>query len=495
MGSSLNLLAFDLGSSSGRSILGSFDGEKISLKEIYRFPNAPLKVNGMLYWDILNIYQNMLQGFAKFKDLNAGALSCFGIDAWGNDYGLLDKNMQLISNARSARHTTLEDMEAVHELVPGLELYWHTGLADYSINTLYQIYRRMREGDPAIENAHAMLMIPDLLAFFCTGELHSEYTISTTTMMYNPSVRGWDIELLSRLGIPERILQPVVMPGTLSGTLKQDIAEELGIGQIPYALTGSHDTASAAAAVPVAAGKTNYAFCSSGTWSLIGIETEQPILAEEFYNNRFSNEGTVQGGFRPINNITGMWILQECMKKWRQEGFELTFAELAEAVADLRPYYSIIDVDHPSFFKTGNMPKKVREFCRQTGQRIPETPQETALCIYESLALKYRWAMEWLGKIKDQKIEELYIVGGGAKNKILNQMAADCLGCIVIAGPYEASCMGNLLVQAQALGELSGIDEIRQVVRSSIELETYHPCTDKSSWDEAYAFFLTLLEN
>lgn len=489
MKNKLNLMAFDLGSSSGRGILGQFDGERISLEEVYRFANGPIQMNAMVYWDALNIYQNLINAFARYKQLGLGRLACFGIDAWGNDYGLLDKNHQLISNMRCSRHTSQADVDAVHSIVPGLEVYRKTGLSSYSINTLYQVYRRIREGDPGIENAHALMMVPDLLAFFCTGELQSEFTISSTSMFYNPIDKGWDLDLIRRLHIPERIFQKIVQPGTLGGRLTSEVAALAGIEQVPYALVGSHDTASAVAACPVSAGEDNWAFCSAGTWCLVGIESDQPVFSDELYANSISNEGTVQGGFRPIKNMVGMWILQECMKKWKQDGKALTYDELAEMVSHTRPFQSMIDVDHKDFFEVGDMPLKIQEYCARSGQPVPESPGEIARCVYESLTLKYRWCLEWFDRIKGRHLERIYIVGGGSQSSVLNQMVADSTGRQVVANPVEAACIGNLLTQAIALGELRNLDELRQVVRNSFDTELYEPCTDHGSWDEAYERF------
>ena len=489
----LNLLAFDLGSSNGRGILGRFDGSKITLEEIHRFDNSYIEMSNMLYWDILHIYGNMKAAFSRFHALDYGKLACFGIDAWGNDYGLIDANGQLISQARSARHTTMEDMELAHRIIPGRDIFYRTGNSSYSINTLYQLYRRLRENDAGIHSADTMLMIPDLLSFFFTGEKHSEYTITTTTAMYNPALRDWDREMLSRFGIAEGLLPPVMPSGLLCGELLPRIAAETGVGQVPYALVGSHDTASAVAAIPATAQEKNYAFCSSGTWSLLGIESEQPIFKDDMYDNYFSNEGAVQGSFRPLLNITGLWLVQEARREWNRGGKQLSWNDIVQLASEAKPLRSLIDPSHSDFFSVASMPRQIRNYCKRTGQYVPETIGEIARCIYESLALKYRWTIQKLSQLSGRKIDRLYIVGGGIQNRLLNQMAADCIGIPVITGPIEGACVGNLLVQAQALGELSGLNDIRQVVRNSFELNSYQPHSS-DQWDEAYARFLRLLE-
>ena len=486
-------MAFDIGSSSGRGMLGCFDGERITLEEIHRFGNGPIQMMGMVYWDALNIFQNMIRTFEKYKQVGVGRLACFGIDAWGNDYGLLDKNHQLISNLRCSRHTTQADVEAVHAIVPGLDIYHHTGLSSYSINTLYQVCRRIREGDPGIENAYALMMVPDLLAFFCTGELQSEFTISTTSMMYDPIAKDWAWDLIDKLQIPRRIFQKIKQPGALGGKLTKEVAGQAGVDRVPYALVGSHDTASAVVACPVADDAQNWAFCSAGTWCLMGIETQKAAIADEYYENNISNEGTVQGGFRPIKNMVGLWILQECMKKWKAEGLNLDYDQLALLVKEEKPFRSLIDVDHKAFFEVGDMPMRIQQYCADTKQSVPETPGQIARCVYESLALKYRWCLEWFDRIRGRRIERIYITGGGSRSSILNQMTADSTGRMVTAGPVEAACMGNLLTQAMALGEIHGIGELRQVVRNSSRVEQYEPRGNGSLWDEAYNRFQRLL--
>ena len=495
MSKSLKLLAFDLGSSNGRGILGNFDGTRLNLEEIHRFDNSYIEMGGMIYWDILHLFANMKMTFQKFSASQGGALSCFGIDAWGNDYGLLDRNGQLLSNARSARHTNERDMLEAHKIISGRDIFYRTGNSSYSINTLYQIYRRIRENDPAIENARSMLMIPDLLAYFCTGEQHSEYTITTTTAMYNPTLRNWDLEMLGKFGISEHILPPVTASGTLCGSLLSNIADEASINRIPYALVGSHDTASAVAALPIEHSDESYAFCSSGTWSLFGIESDTPIFSDEMYDSSFSNEGTVQGRFRPLVNITGLWLIQEARREWKRMGKNYSWDDITGMAATAPALRSFFDPSHRDFFSVASMPRQIQSYCLRTGQHIPETDGEIARCIYESLALKYRWALERLEALGNRHIDKLYIVGGGTQNLLLNQMVADSIGRPVITGPIEGACVGNLLMQALALGELKDLNELRQVVRNSFDLQEYEPRPHiAQQWDDAYASYLRILK-
>ena len=299
-----NLLAFDLGASNGRAILGQFDGEKITMRELHRFENNYIEMNGVFYWDLPYLYNQLKQGFLAFKNANVGELDCFGIDTWGVDYGLLDKNDQLLSNPRSYRYAVDADMEAVWKTVDFPTLFARTGIATMNFNTVYQLYRRKRQHDPALDAAQTLLMLPDLLGFFLTGEAKTEYTNATTSMLYNPTTKDWDWQTIDALGLPRKIFTKLDRAGALRGTLRPELAAELGINQARFAAVGTHDTASAVAAIP---GTGSFAFCSSGTWSLFGVETDEPILTDAVRDANFSNEGTIQGGFRPLSNIMGLW--------------------------------------------------------------------------------------------------------------------------------------------------------------------------------------------
>lgn len=485
----LNLLAFDLGASNGRGILGRFDGERIEMQELHRFENDYIGLNGVLYWDSLNLFQQMKQALYAFRRAGLGDLASFGIDTWGVDYGLLDRSGQLLGNPRSYRYAEDEDMEAVWKTVPFRTLFQRSGVGAYSYNTVYQLYRRRLEQDAALEHADALLFMPDLLGYFFSGEKASEYTIATTSALYNPMLRDWDRQTIRDLGLPEHIFQPLDRAGQLRGRLLPELSEETGVNRAALAAVGGHDTASAVAAIP---GEGNFAFCSSGTWSLFGVETEQPILADAVREANFTNEGTVQGGFRPLRNIMGLWLIQECRRGWARAGRRYSWDEIVSMAEAEPPLRSIIDPDAPEFFGAGNMEQKIRTFCARTGQPVPETPGQTARCIYESLALKYRWALERLEEIKGTRLDTLNIVGGGIQNKLLNQMAADALDRPVITGPIEGAAIGNLLLQAVALGELKDIAEVRQVVRSSEVVKTYGP-RHTQAWEDAYARLLSFL--
>ena len=484
----LNLLAFDLGASNGRAILGQLENGKLTMKELHRFENNYVEMNGVFYWDLPYLYQQLKLGLQAFKQANVGNLDCVGIDTWGVDYGLLDKNGHLLGNPRAYRYAVNEDYEEAWKLVDFPTLFSRTGIANQNFNTIYQLYRRKRQGDVQLEQAETMLMMPDLLGYFLTGEKKSEYTEVTTSMLYNPTTKDWDWETIDTLGLPRKIFTPIDRAGQLRGKLRPELCEELGINQANFAAVGTHDTASAVAAIP---GTGSFAFCSSGTWSLFGVETDTPILSDSVRNANFSNEGTVQGGFRPLKNIMGLWLIQECRRDWAKQGTLYSWNEIVEEAKKVQPLRSIIDPDCGDFFAGGNMVEKIQNFCRAHGQIVPETVGEIARCIYESLALKYRWALERLEEIKGQKIETLNIVGGGIQNKLLNQMVADSINLPVITGPVEGAAIGNLLSQAMALGEIKDMAELRQVVRNSEAVDAYTP-NHTADWDAAYEKLLSL---
>lgn len=484
-----NLLAFDLGASNGRAILGRLEDGRLTMEELHRFENNYIVRDGISQWDLPYLLDQLKQGFAAFRDAGAGDLDCFGIDTWGVDYGLLDENGRLLGNPRAYRCAVDEDMEAVWRTVDFPTQFRRTGIAALNFNTVYQLYRRKREGDRELAQAGTLLLLPDLLGYLLTGEAKSEYTNITTTMLYNPTAKDWDRETIRALGLPEHIFTEIDRAGQLRGRLRADVAGEIGVNQAAFAAVGTHDTASAVAAIP---GSGSFAFCSSGTWSLFGVETDQPILTDAVRSANFSNEGTIQGGFRPLKNIMGLWLIQECRRDWERQGRKYGWDEIVSAAREAEPLRSVIDPDDGEFFAGGDMVRKIQGFCRRTGQPVPETVGQTARCVYESLALKYRWAMERLEEIKGRPLEQLNIVGGGIRNKLLNQMAADSIDRPVVTGPVEGAAMGNLLAQAMALGEVRDVNELRRVVRNSEAVETYTP-HHTAQWENAYQKLLALL--
>ncbi|NLW20185.1 MAG: rhamnulokinase [Clostridiales bacterium] len=484
----LNLLAFDIGASNGRGIMGCFDGRRMTMRPVGSFDNHFSQRGDLATWDYQGILDNLKAVFAQARDLGLTP-DCYGIDTWGVDYGLLDKDGRLLENPRAYRMSRDEEMHAAWQLLPRRAFFDITGVAALNFNTSYQLYRRVLEDDPALKRARALLFMPDLLGHGLSGALGSEYTIATTSGLLDVRQRAWSRQIIEALDLPGGIFQPLDLPGSLRGRLSQPVAEELGLPRVPQAVVGGHDTASAVAAIP---GTGDFAFCSSGTWSLFGVESEQPLLSDAVFDSNFSNEGTVQGGFRPLRNIMGLWLAQECRRAWAKEsGKTLDWEDIKDQAAQAPPLVSVLDPDYPAFYTAGGMPQKIRAYCRRTGQPEPETVGQFARCIYESLALKYRWAVERLGEIRGRPVTSLNITGGGIQNLLLNQMAADSTGLPVTVGPVEGAALGNALMQAMALGEIRDINQARQVVRDSVETQDYTP-RRTAAWDEAYA---TLLRN
>ena len=485
-----NMIAFDLGASNGRAILGQFDGRRLEMRELHRFENNYVEMNGVFYWDTPYLYSQLKEGLLAFRRGGFGELDSFGIDTWGVDYGLLDQNGHLAGVPRSYRLGVQADVDAVTAKIPAEELYRRSGIdPSLTFNTLYQLCRRQREGDAALAAASKLLLTPDLLGYFLTGAVGTEYTIATTTQLYDPTARDWDWKTIGELGLPRHIFTEIQPSGTIRGRLRPELCQELGLNPAAFVAVGSHDTASSVAAIP---GRGSFAFCSSGTWSLFGVETDRPVL-ELGADSGFSNEGTIQGGFRPLKNIIGLWIVQECRRDWLKEGRDLSWDDIVAEAVNAAPLRSIIDTDALEFYAGGGMAGKVQDYCARTGQPVPETVGEIARCAYESLALKYRKALEGLERMKGEPIASLNIVGGGIQNKLLNQMAADATGRAVVTGPIEGAAMGNLLTQAMALGDIPDLAALRQVVRENVEVETYTP-NHTPAWEQAYRKLESLMK-
>ncbi|NLG38023.1 MAG: rhamnulokinase [Clostridiales bacterium] len=485
-----NYLAFDLGASSGRAILGTLNDGKLSLRELHRFENVPVKIGAHLYWDTPGIFNELKNGLRAYARLDAGPLSGVGIDTWGVDFGLLDHNDELIGNPIHYRDDQTDGMmEKVFERISRREIYRTTGIAFMRINTLYQLAGMKERGSVSLANASTLLFMPDLLAWMLTGKKGTEYTIASTSQLLDVEGLAVSAPILKALGIPESLFSPIVQPGTLRGPLLQSIAEETLVGDVPVYAVAGHDTASAVVAVPAEGSR--HAYLSSGTWSLMGIENDAPVVSDDSLEWNFTNEGGAFGKYRILRNIMGLWIIQECRREWSRQGEKVSFDALTQQAAEALPFKALINPDDDRFFAPGDMPGKVREYCRETGQSVPETRGEIVRCVLESLALRYRWCMERLERLSGQSLDRLHIVGGGIQNRLLCQLSASAIGRPVIAGPIEATAIGNILMQAAADGELSGLAEIRETVRRSFAPETYHP-NDKPAWDAAYERFLEI---
>ena len=484
----LNLLGFDFGASSGRAMLGVFDGERIEIEEIHRFSNDPVMLCGRFVWDVPRLVYEMKQALLKLSRTGLH-VDAIGIDTWGVDFGMLDKNGHLLGLPVHYRDDrTLGMREKVREIIPDKELFAHTGLAYNQFNTLYQLYAMKLEGDPVLEKAADLLFMPDLLAYFLTGKKGTEYTVASTSELINPYTREWDKPLMEKLGLPTGFLGEVKLPGTVRGTLLKDIAKECGVDEIPVIAIGGHDTASAVAAVP--AREKDFAYISSGTWSLLGAEIDKPLCAESVMNANYTNEGGVDGSIRLLKNIMGLWIIQECKREWDRRSDAVGFAELVEMAVKAPAFKAIIDVDDPCFMAPGDMPNRIQAYCERTGQAVPKGRGEISRVIYEGLALKYRWAVERLEEVLGHPVKVLHIVGGGSKNALLNRFTAEAIKRPVVAGPGEGTVIGNLLMQAKALGAIADIPELRRVVEASFPTETFLPETDGSAWDAAYTEYI-----
>ncbi len=481
-------LAIDLGAESGRALLGIIKNNKLELREVHRFPNGPVNVLGHLHWDVLKQFSDIKESIRLALREADGAIDGIGVDTWGVDFGLLGEDGELLMLPYHYRDSRTNGMmEKAFERVPRRQIFERTGIQFMQLNTIFQLYAMVDSGSPALKSASTLLMMPDLFNYWLTGEKLSEFTIATTSMLYDPRSDGWATDLAESLGIPPRIFPLIIQPGTVIGHLHESITSELGSGEgVPVVAPATHDTGSAVAAVP-AMGE-GHAYLSSGTWSLMGVELREPLINEASYERNYTNEGGVCGMFRFLKNIMGLWIVQECRRAWVASGEEFTYADLTEMAAESPAFRSIINPDDPLFLPPGDMPQRVQHFCKVTSQPIPETKGEIVRCILDSLSLRYRATVEDLDEMLGRRHEPIHIVGGGTQNKLLSQLTADVTGRKVIAGPVEATATGNVLVQAMGRGFVESLEEVRQIVRNSFELETYEP-REAPGIDEAYTRF------
>lgn len=480
------VLSFDFGASSGRAMLATLENGKINMEEIHRFSNDPVIVRGTMYWDILRLFFEIKTGITKA--VNVGGFDAIGIDTWGVDFGLIDKNGRLLANPvhyRDSRTHTVP--EKVFEIISRNELYSKAGLQFIHFNTLYQLmYLKLNEPE-MLERADKMLMIPDLFAYMLTGEVKEEATIASTSNLLNPYTKDWDFDLIEKLDLPKSVFAPIVKPGEIYGYLSDEICEELGCAKVPIVAVASHDTASAVAATPSTSD--DFVYISCGTWSLFGIESKTPILTPDACEANFTNEGGFEDTTRFLKNIMGLWLIQESRRQWKREGEDVGFDVLEKEALASEPFKCFIDVDDSSFEPSGNLPRRVCEYCEKTGQYVPQTRGEIMRCIYQSLAMKYKYTFNALNEISDKKYHSINILGGGIKDKLLCQMTSDACNVNVLAGPTEATVMGNIAVAYNALGEIADFAEIRKVVSQSTEIKTYTP-QGSELWENAYRDYL-----
>ncbi len=489
-------LAVDLGASSGRHLAGSFDGERLSLEEVYRFENGPVQAAGRLYWDLLNQWSHVVNGLRAAASLHGDRLQSIGVDTWGVDFGLLGRGDELLGNPyhyRDPRTTGMLDRASA--AVSREEIFDQTGLQFMQINTLYQLLAMRHGNSPLLEQATSLLMMPDLFNWLLTGSKTNEFTIASTTQFYDPRRKAWAKPLLEKLHLPAHILGSIVQPGETIGTLLPRVAAATGLTRLPVVVPGTHDTASAVMAVPatsVTSAQPDWCYISSGTWSLMGVELPLPVINAQCLARNFTNEGGVGGTTRLLKNICGLWLVQECRRVWSQEGTTYSWDYLTQQAADAAPLAAFINPDDPGFLAPAHMPAAIQDYCRRTGQNVPADEGAIIRCALESLALKYRQIVGWLEELTDGQIKTIHIVGGGTQNRQLCQMAADACGRRVVAGPIEATAIGNLLVQAMAAGTIGSIAQAREVVRRSFSVETYEP-RNAARWDDAYARFEQVL--
>jgi rhamnulokinase len=483
-------VAIDVGAESGRCMLGTFDGKRLEVREIERFANGPVRVGTSMYWDVLRLFDQMKHGLRRCAHEHQ-PIAGIGLDTWGVDFALLDQRDALIGNPHHYRDRRTEGiLDEAFRRVAREEIFASTGIQFMPINSLYQLLAMVLAGDPALEAAKTFLMIPDLFNFWLTGQKACEFTDVTTTQCYDPQTRDWAWTLLKRMAIPTRIFPAVIPPASVLGPLQSSVAEEVGLPAVPVIAPACHDTAAAVAAVPAAG--PDFAYISSGTWSLVGVEVPRPVLTPAVLRHNFTNEGGVNGTFRLLKNVMGLWLVQECRRRWEQDG-TASYDELLHLAAVAPAFGPVIDPDHERFLHPRDMPAEIRRACKETGQEVPDDRGAILRCILESLALKYRWVIGRLEEIANRAITTLHIVGGGSQNALLCQLTADATGRVVYAGPFEATAMGNMLVQAMALGHLASLQEGRAVVRASSRLTTYKPHPD-DRFDGAFERLRTFVE-
>lgn len=483
-----NYVAFDLGASQGRGILARFDGERLSLEEIHRFENRPVELMGHLHWDALHLYSQIKAALQKVRLANQGDIASLGVDTWGCDFALLDRQGKLIGNPYCYRDPqTTGIFDYAFQTVSREEIFAQTGLQFMELNSLFQLLAMQKRCDPILETAHTFLHIADLMHYWLTGEKVSEYTNASTSHMLDVRSRDWAYPLIRKFGLPEHIFPPVVKPGTPLGKLRAALAEELGLPDLEVIATATHDTAAAIVATPVE--RENFAYLSSGTWGLLGQEVAQPLLTPECLRLNITNEGGAFDNITLLKNIANLWLIQECRRHWNAQGNNYSWDDLVAAARSAPAFLAFLDPDDMRFLAPGNMPARIQAYCASTNQAVPQTPAEITRVILESLAMKYRYTLQRVQAVSGQAVETFHIIGGGSQNRLLNQFTADATGLRVIAGPSEATAAGNVLVQMVARGDLSSPEEARELSRRSFFTEVFLP-QDRESWEAAYERYL-----
>lgn len=469
------VIAVDLGAESGRVMRASYSGDALTLEEAHRFPNIPVTANGVLYWDVLRIWHEIQTGIKA-----AGQAASIGVDTWGVDFAFLDRHGHLLANPIHYRDSSSDGMMAwVFERVPRRELFQRTGIQFIAVNGLWRLAYLAKIQSPILDAASTFLTIADLFNYWLSGSKTCEFTQATTQQFYNPHTHDWDWETLKAIGVPTGMFPQIVPPGTTLGTYHG----------IPIIAPACHDTGSAVVAVPTTT--KNYAYLSSGTWSLLGLELDHPVIDDAAYAANLTNEGGVNGTFRLLKNIAGMWLVQQCRATWAEQGNHYDYAQLAALAESAEPFTAFIDPDDMAFYPPGDMPSRIREYCARTGQTVPQSHAQVLRVIYDSLAMKYRQILELLVTVSGQSVDRLHVIGGGSRNALLNQMTANATGRVVVAGPTEATALGNAIVQLTALGELASISQARELLSRSAEQHTFEP-QDTHIWDAHFDRFAAL---
>ena len=482
-----SFLAIDLGASSGRAILGTIDNGKLGLKEINRFPNPIIDINGRFYWNLFHLYSEILKSLKHIQSQNI-EIQSIGIDTWGVDFVSFGKDGEPLRMPYSYRDTRTFTAPEIffNKFLSKKETYLKTGIQIMNFNSLFQLFTQQKDNNSIYSITEKFLFMPDALSYLLTNKMVTEYTIASTSQLLNPFTRSFDEELLSKLNISKENFAPIVFPGTIIGTLSESVQKQTDLGAVPVIAVAGHDTASAVLATP--AENENFAYLSSGTWSLMGIEVKEPVVTEETYSLNFTNEGGVNETIRLLKNICGMWLIERCRNEWQKER-PISYDELVEEAEKAPSFKCFINPDAPCFANPESMIDAIQNYCKETHQFVPESVGEIARCIYESLAFRYKQVLTDLQKLASFPIKKLHIIGGGSQNNLLNKYTADAIGISVIAGPSEATAMGNILMQAKAAGLISDIQSARRIVGNSVQLMTFEP-QESDIWGSHYTDYL-----
>ena len=485
--------AVDLGATSGRTILGTLADGKLEQEELTRFPNNLIETGGHFYWDIYALYLEMIKGLQVVgkRGLN---ITSIGIDTWGVDFVFIGNDDAILRNPMAYRdpHTFAAIDDYLENVLDRKTVYDITGIQFMNFNSLFQLHAMRQANNVALQHCKKVLFVPDALSWMLTGEAVCEYTIASTSQMLDPRTGDLSEKLIESVGMKRSQFGRMVQPGTQIGVLTEEVQKMTGLGAVPVIAVAGHDTGSAVAAVP--AKNEQFAYLSSGTWSLMGIETKEAIINERSYELNFTNEGGIEGTTRFLKNICGMWLYERCRKEWPEEVRKLSHPELQGSAMQVEAFRSIINPDDKAFANPPSMIEAIQQYCRETGQTVPETPAEICRCIFDSLALRYRQVFLWLKEFATFELNVLHIIGGGSLNKFLNQFTADALGVEVLAGPQECTAIGNIMLQAKASGEVADIWAMRRIIANSVEMVPYHPTGDKAAWDQAYEKYLQILK-